>query len=153
MPFKVTPLLSKTLETLITEQSGKFGFAKAQWVYGKEANVYVRATRRALPQDQDMVMVPTIDLASIDVGEKYQQKGVFREVLNEVERLAALHDRFVFLESVLNEHLVEALPRYGYHLIPNSLPPAFYKSSAELQKIFNPSVEPKKSVSSRSSFK
>lgn len=155
--FKIIGELSTTLEGLIAQQEeGRMGFARTTWIYGKEAHVFVRATKRVLPQNNgENAMVFTLDLASIDVMEKYQNKGVFRQVLQEVERVAALHGRSVYVESILNDILEQALPRYGYHLLPHSLPPAFYKSSSELQQALNhnQSDQSKRSMSSRSSFK
>ena len=98
-----------------------------QWVHGEEGGVYLRVTSRCSP-NQDMC--PVIDVASIEIAEEFQHQGVFKSVLSTVEQLAKQHGRSVFVESVLSEHLLNALPKYGYQQMPYAEPPAFWKNSA-----------------------
>lgn len=83
---------------------------------------YIRVTKRYIDG-----MRSTIDIGNVEVLEDVQQKGIFKEFLKIIERLAEKYGRMVYIESVLNELLLDKLPEYGYTMVPNSVPPSFYK--------------------------
>lgn len=121
MTFDLTKkAVDKIQELISSNQRGA-----REWVYGDEGQVYLRATVRLSPQG---VMCRTIDLSSIEVEEQFRQEGVFKEVLKALEKTALDNECNMFIESVIDEHLYEALPRYGYTEMPNSVPPSFWKS-------------------------
>ena len=123
----MTSLIANVLQELPILLNKKF--MANTWVYGDEGQVYIRVTKRVLNGN----LHHTIDVATVDVDEEYQGKGVFRSLLQAVEEFAAQHERSVFLESVLNEQLLDVLPRYGYQSVENSCPPCFVKTPASLR--------------------
>lgn len=94
------------------------------WVYGDEGKVYIRITQRMM----DHAIAPTIDLATVEIDEEFQNQGVFKELLNVVEQKAVQYNRQVYLENVLNEVLIAPLQKYGYLCMGNDYPPSFFKS-------------------------
>jgi GNAT superfamily N-acetyltransferase len=95
------------------------------WVYGDEGKVYIRTTQRMIAPGE---ICPTIDVATVEIDEEFQNQGVFKELLQMVEQKAQQYNRTVFLENVLNEVLIQPLQNYGYSIIADSFPPSFAKS-------------------------
>lgn len=76
--------------------SGPLGFLR----------VYVRNARRTLPPMRALVQV--LDIGTVEVDPPIQQQGLFTRFL---EHLESAIDRPIFIENVLNPHLVSFLTR------------------------------------------
>lgn len=117
----LTEKLAQQLDTLCTENSS---VPQRIWVYGNEGKAYIRTTRRLIAPGE---IAPTIDLATVEIDEEFQNQGVFKELLQMVEQKAQQYNRAVFLENVLNEVLIAPLQKYGYTMLADSYPPSFVK--------------------------
>jgi len=73
---------------------------------------------------------PTIDISSVEVDENFRGKGNFGEFIKEIEEVASMEHRIVFVESVLNVDLVDYLRRIGYKTMPD-----YYNNSPNLYKM------------------
>jgi len=118
----LTQKLAQELDVLCTKNSP---IPQRMWVYGNEGKVYIRTTQRMTSPGQ---MQPTIDLATVEIDEEFQNQGVFKEILQLVEHKAQQYNRAVFLENVLNEVLIQPLQNYGYSIVADSFPPSFVKN-------------------------
>ena len=108
--------LARTLHAALLrmlENPGKMG--QRHMINAREGMAYVRITSRYGP---DKTVVPTIDLASIDILPEWQKKGIFQEVLDMVEELARTHGRHVYAESILSPHVLRVLGRRDYEEDP-----------------------------------
>lgn len=94
-----------------------------EWIYADDGQLYIRITKRAINGEY----VPTIDVSNVEVFEEFQGKGVFKKLLDTIEAIAKQHDRHVFVESILNDMLLDVLPRYGFEEVRGSMPPSFVK--------------------------
>lgn len=65
---------------------------------------YMRVTNRWSPIKKNFV--ETIEIGSVDVEEEYQRRGYFKLFLEALEHIARAKARYVFIENVQNEHLV-----------------------------------------------
>lgn len=117
----LTKKLAKELDALCTKNSP---IPQRMWVYGNEGKVYIRTTQRMTSPGN---IQPTLDLATVEIDEEFQNQGVFKEVLQMVEHKAQQYNRTVFLENVLNEVLIAPLQKYGYTMLADSYPPSFVK--------------------------
>lgn len=126
--------LSAVLDRMLSTPSR---FPQRQWVGAEEGKVYVRVTTRVINGQT----CPTIDVASVEVEREHEGKGVFKSLLAVAEEKAAQHSRVVFVESVLNDVLLQVLPRYGYTEVEGSLPPSFCKTP-EPEPIIRPRKKP-----------
>lgn len=120
--------LSIQLDTLCSKNSP---IPQRLWVYGDEGKVYIRITQRMI----DHAIAPTIDLATVEIDEEFQNQGVFKELLNVVEQKAVQYNRQVYLENVLNEVLIAPLQKYGYTMLEESFPPSFVKETAPISRL------------------
>lgn len=118
----LTEKLSQQLDVLCTQNSP---IPQRIWVYGDEGKVYIRTTQRMIAPGE---IHPTIDLATIEIDEEFQNQGVFKEILQMVEQKAQQYNRTVFLENVINEVLIQPLQNYGYSMVDDSFPPSFIKN-------------------------
>lgn len=121
--------LSAQLDAVCTKNSP---IPQRLWVYGTEGKAYIRITQRMISSGN---IQPTIDLATVEIDEEFQNQGVFKKVLEVVEHKAAQYDRHVFLENVLNEVLIEPLQKYGYTMLEDSFPPSFVKQIAPKSRL------------------
>lgn len=102
----------------------------------KEFQIYIRVTKRFI----DGEMKNTIDIGSIDVKEKHQGKGIFREILKEIEDLAQKNKLTIFIECIHNEILIKMLERRNYIFIKEEFSfgaPNVYKNDFETPKKIN----------------
>lgn len=105
----------------------------SQWVYADDGKLFIRLTNRYINNE----VIPSIDVANIEIDEEYQGKGLFKELLSEIEIKAEQLGRCVYVESVLNDMLINVLPRYGYEEVHGSIPPSFVKLKNEVKaKVF-----------------
>lgn len=84
---------------------------------------YIRVTKRYINGD----FHSTLEIANVTVDEDTQHQGVFKNFLKLIEDLADEYGRTVYIESVLNDILIDKLPMYGYVQAKNSIPPSYYK--------------------------
>lgn len=125
MKFNITEKVIKAAEEMhVRALSSNRRLGSNLWVEGKEGKVFIRVTSRALPE---LGVVPTLDFASINIYEKYQRQGVFKEVLGELSLLAVKLERSLFLESVIDDNLLRFLKQSGLAEVPYAIPPSFYK--------------------------
>lgn len=120
--YDLTHKLSAQLDVLCTKNSP---IPQRMWVYGNEGKVYIRTTQRMTSPGQ---IQPTIDLATVEIDEEFQNQGVFKQILQLVEHKAMQYNRTVFLENVINEVLIQPLQNYGYTMLEESFPPSFVKN-------------------------
>lgn len=106
------------IEKLATNQ-----LRSRDWLYATDGQLYIRITQHAINGE----FLPTIDVSNIEVCEDCQGKGIFKQLLDTIETIAQEHNRHVFVESVLNDMLLDVLPRYGFEEVRGSMPPSFVK--------------------------
>lgn len=94
-----------------------------QYVGDDSLNAYLRVTKRYIDGEH----ANTLEVANVAVDEDVQGKGIFKKFLEIIEHLAKKYNRLVYIESVLNDFLIDKLPTYGYKQLPNSEPPTFIK--------------------------
>lgn len=80
------------------------------WIQHGPLKAYIRVTKRLMDGEQRK----TIDIASVDVLPSERRKGAFSSWLKEVERIAEIFKRTIYVENVYNKHLEEYLIRIGY---------------------------------------
>lgn len=80
------------------------------WLEVAGARVYVRKTQRYI----NKVEVNTFEIASIDIDNAYQNKGIFKAFLQSVFILNKDNDRVIYIESVLNDILAGYLERNNW---------------------------------------
>lgn len=87
------------------------------WLREKHMNVYVRKSIHALSHQ----IAECLDIANIEVDEKYRGKGIFTAFLARAEQQAILAGKdAVYVESILNPKLLGMLIKRGYTLVPNT---------------------------------
>lgn len=59
-------------------------------------------------------LVSTLEISRIMVEDEYQQRGYFTRFLNAFEKIAAEEKRHVYIESVLNDFMIDMLLKRGY---------------------------------------
>ena len=94
------------------------------YVGNEDLMAYVRVTKRYIEGE----MVKTLEIANVSVDEDLQGRGIFKKFLQIIETLAKKYERMVYIESVLNDILINKLPSYGYTQLENSNPPSFIKT-------------------------
>lgn len=75
------------------------------------AEVYARSTQRFINRE----LVHSLDLAAVEVREEQRGKRNFSTLLAYLEFLALHHNKTLYVESVMNPIVWEALERRGYH--------------------------------------
>lgn len=97
-----------------------------QWFHAGPLSVYLRITSRHFPGHSSLVN--TIEIASIDVAEKYRGTGVATQLFETVETTADETDRLVYVESVLSDRFAGWIERRGYTRIAVAgCPPSFLR--------------------------
>lgn len=99
----------------------------------KLVSMYARATQRVFPE---LGFVRTIEIARVAVSPRYRGRGFFKQVLKEVEDLADMTGRVVYIESVVNDDLHAHMSRRGgYLMTPGDFGAAsFYRRPVSLQE-------------------
>jgi len=75
-------------------------------------NAYIRVTDRYLGG----FIVPTLDIATVDVDKEHQHQSNFTAFLTECEALAKEFMRTIYIETIVNGTLFEFLKRRGYEV-------------------------------------
>lgn len=81
------------------------------WIEEPNIRVYVRRSLRCLTGN---TLEKCLDIASVEVDENKQRQGIFTKFLVEFEQSAKKLNRYVFIESILHEKLLEFLVKRGY---------------------------------------
>lgn len=98
---------------------------KISWINESNLRAYVRKSIRYYNNK----LCPFLDIATVDVDERYRGHGVFKAFLKKVEAEACKQSRGVYIENVLEPRLVEFLLKSGYSFFPNTAPecPSLFK--------------------------
>ena len=107
-----------------------------QFLHGGQPNAYVRVGKHIelyCRKGFHLVggqVVPTFDVAKVEIDEHYRGEGLFRQFLLDLKALLERPEYFprftcIFVESVVNERLMTFLPSVGFTLLPNTIPPCF----------------------------
>jgi hypothetical protein len=97
------------------------------WYECDKFKVYVRQARHVL----NGKLTSTLDLANVEVYPQYQHRGLFNGILEVLESHNWLEA--VYIENVLNGHLLDSLPKHGWTRVPADYPgalPSFFKMRA-----------------------
>jgi len=141
MLFELSKNVRPGLEKLIKDSESNHGLSRSVFVYGEEGKVYVRVAKRLLPSAPGE-LTDVLDLSTIIVEPEMRGKGVFTEVLVEMEKAAAASGRALFIESVLDPYLLMTLPSKGYKPTQGhegETGSCFYRSHADLAAQWAPS--------------
>lgn len=89
------------------------GYSVRKSLSNSVASVYARASHRYLGKS---TAIPTVEVASITVREKFQRQGICKGYLAAIELIAQETGRYVVVECVLNKDLDRHLrdERKGY---------------------------------------
>lgn len=90
----------------------KGDFGQRGWFKHSIGSIYFRSTHhyfKSIPGG----MIPTLDIATIDIKQKWQGKGAFTKL---VKSLRESTDRTLFVESTHNERLANHLSSIGWTL-------------------------------------
>lgn len=106
-----------TLENMLREWAAKAradpdGYRNMH-MYPKHLHLQLKWVNQFTTSD-DVYGVLTMTLANIEVDEEVQGRGMFREVLTILETLSRKNKRWVYIESVINDHVHAMLKRRGY---------------------------------------
>lgn len=113
-------------------------FTHAKHLYFDHMTVFLRVATRFV----DGQMCRTFDVATVDVDEDHQNKKIFSGFLNYVECLAHKNGIPVYVESILNDDLVAALTKRGYHMAGEGIPSATFKVDQLNKKYSAPDDSP-----------
>lgn len=80
------------------------------WINGSEGKFFLRVTKRSNGTE----IRNTIDISSVEIYEKYQNKGVFKEVLSNIEKIGLESKRDIYIENVFDEHLQKYFSKTSY---------------------------------------
>lgn len=109
------------IEKMISSYKGLMGVTS--WLYYEEFSVFIRITKHLLHGD----FCETIDISNISVHSEYQKQGVFKQFLADIESLAVEHNKVVYVESILNDHLLNYLVKKDYTITDYESKNAFKK--------------------------
>lgn len=112
--------------TDITASLKKF-FAKGSgcaWIKSKHIEIYVRRGYHSV----GLTCEHTFDIASVNIPEKHQARGVFTRWHDAALAVAKESGfRFVYVENAFNPILHDFCRKRGYTQVPHSYPLCFYK--------------------------
>ena len=113
----MTPKTDKTIEDFISKAvvyaNGlilKGDFGQRGWFQHKIGSIYFRSTSHYFKICPDG-LTPTLDIATIDIKEKWQGKGAFTGL---IKSLRESTDKTLFVESTHNERLAAHLLKIGW---------------------------------------
>lgn len=102
----------QALYDFVTENAGKSLGARARFEFGK-LMVYARIAGRLI----DGTMQWTLDLADVEIrDEDARGQGHFSRFLERAEKAAEEHGLAVYVQSILNQRLLDILVAKGYSL-------------------------------------
>lgn len=125
--------IDQTLPNMIEGHDKISVFARSEWILGEEGKVFIRAGRRLLdPNGTELVKV--VDMATIELYEEFQGKGLWSEILTTLEKHAADKGRSLFVENVFSEKIDGSLRRRGYNVKDeNGMPYSYWKGAEEIR--------------------
>jgi hypothetical protein len=85
---------------------------RSAWLHFHTDAAYLKIYVRKANHVCGHILCKTLDIAS--VGAYPQGTGAFTRLVDVMERIAAEHQRIVFVESILEERLIGFLHRRGY---------------------------------------
>lgn len=108
----------------LPQQKPRFGPVFRGWLENEKDGykVYLRITTRHINGQRR----ESIDLATIEVLPEFQRRGIFSAILAACESEAKRRGAVVFVESVLNDIVVDKLLKEGYSKV-EALPDCFWK--------------------------
>lgn len=115
----------ETLDLFVEKNLGCLG--ARQRVFMGPAQVYLRIASRPLGGRPER----TLDLADVEVEAKYQGQGVFKTILKHMEQLCSKHGLALYVESVGNPILHDALLRWDYR-VRDGFSGCYWLSSSDL---------------------
>lgn len=121
--MKILERTSSVLDELddFIEKSKNIKYSTNKWLEFDEFKVYVRKTNRFLFGK----IYTSLDIASIEVCEREQRKGICKNFIKRV------HDNnpfdVTYIENVLNHYLSDHLERNGWMATGSELPKSYYK--------------------------
>jgi len=102
----------------------------SQWIENKTAKIYVRKGYHLIEGDIRVCL----DIATVEVNEKYCKQGIFSEILK------TFHEKnpweYTFVENVMEQWLVNSVRKRGYSEVRDSgthydLPVSLYRSKKD----------------------
>lgn len=101
----------------------------SRWFRSKYGDIYLRCTWHTIDR-RESGLAECLDIASIEIHERYQRKGFFKIALAVFENAARTYNyEAVFIENVLNGDLHDYLKSRGYEEL-QFLPLTFVKRNA-----------------------
>lgn len=94
------------------ELMSKGDFGQRGWFQHSVGSIYFRSTSHYFKSFPDN-LIPTLDIATIDIKQKWQGKGVFTKL---IKSLRESTDKTLFVESTHNERLADHLKKVGWSL-------------------------------------
>lgn len=80
-----------------------------EWFENEQLKIYIRYTPKRFINGN---YISTIDIASITVNEEYQNKGIFTNLLSNIEN--KFNKIPIYVESILNDDFKQWLIKRGY---------------------------------------
>lgn len=140
MSTSLLAAVEQGLPSLLEESQRFRSMCRSRWFEGDDGKVFLRVNRRYLAAD---TILPVLELATIEVAEQCRGQGVFRQVLEHLEKQAVTLGRGVFVENTLEPILEAAMERYGYHRRANDELPSFWLGPEELAAKHQPRRSPR----------
>lgn len=104
--------LDKFLETGLSKR-----FTSQAFLRFGSLKLFTRVATRSIGGQ----LVRTLDIGRVDTVN--ERRGEFTRLLNYMERLAHRHGVAIYVESILNEHLLAFLKRRGYEITGEDICP------------------------------
>jgi GNAT superfamily N-acetyltransferase len=111
-----------TLKNLI-EEYRRTGRPTRAWLIVRNLKIYVRVTRRYVGE----VIHDSLDVASVEVPERYRGRGIFTRWMDKAEEIAAANGMTIYVESILEPRLLGFLRKRSYTMLNESIPPVMFK--------------------------
>lgn len=112
-------------------QEKSYTTSKAEWMLSDEMGLYIRAQKRFIAHQ----MREVITIASIEVSPQFQRQGLFKRLVERLERVARDKSMYALVvESVQNPNLAAYLQLNGFELMfPDDPAPSYYRCVEQSQ--------------------
>lgn len=87
------------------------------------SKIYIRKSSRLVEGS----IIRCIDIATIEIDEKYQQKGITKKLINEVMEILPVQYHGLYIENVMVPWLAEWFRRQGFDESGDVHCPSFFK--------------------------
>ena len=92
------------------------------WAEFGPTQIYYRIIKRYVTDTTSMTLrINCIDIANIIIKEKFQRKGIFKNILSRIEQLGNETNRYVYIENVHNEYLHEYFTKRKDYLVKEKI--------------------------------